>query len=165
MNILKKNNHELKIDAVDSEIILLLQSDGRIPNKAIAKALGIAESTVRTRLKRLIDNKIVKIIALSNPFDLGFQIAGNFKITIDPKKKDAIIEELVAIDELWYVVLTTGGTDVDADFIVPTFQDLEPLLFSKINKIDGVRNVETNLIMKYGKHDFNWGTALTWPRR
>ncbi len=158
---MEQNNKDLKIDGVDSKIILLLQNDGRISNTAIARELGIAESTVRTRLKRLIDEKIVKIVALSNPFDLGFQIAGNFKINIDPEKKDAIMEELVAIKELWYVVLTTGGTDIDADFIVPTFQDLEPLLFEKINKIDGIRNVQTSLIMKYGKHDFNWGTVLT----
>lgn len=151
----------LKIDAVDSEIIQLLQNDGRISNTAIAKKLGMAESTVRTRLNRLIKNKTVQIVAVSNPFDLGFQIAGNFKINIDLEKKDAIMTELVAIKELWYVVLTTGGTDVDADFIVPTFQDLEPLLFEKINKIDGIKKVETTLIMKYGKHDFNWGTSIT----
>jgi Lrp/AsnC family transcriptional regulator for asnA, asnC and gidA len=67
----KKNKQTLKIDAVDSRIILLLQEDGRMSNKAIARELGIAESTVRTRLKRLIEDRIVKIVALSNPFDLG----------------------------------------------------------------------------------------------
>ena len=155
---MKKN--KLNIDALDSEMILLLQKDGRMSNIAIAKELGIAESTVRTRLKRLIDNKLVQIVAVSNPFDLGFQVAGNFKISIDLKKKDAIMKELVGIKELWYVVLTTGGTDVDADFIVSSFEDLESLIFEKINKIDGINKIETSLIMQYGKHKFDWGTAL-----
>lgn len=153
-------NSKLKIDALDAEIILLLQDNGRIANTAIAKKLGIAESTVRTRLKRLFDDKIVQIVAVSNPFDLGFQVAGNFKINIDLKHKDMIMEELVAIKELWYVVLTTGGTDVDADFIVPTFEDLQFLIFEKINKIDGIKRIETSLIMQYGKHNFDWGTAI-----
>jgi len=153
--------HKAKIDAVDSEIILLLQKDGRISNTAIAKKLGIAESTVRTRLKRLIDTKIVKIVAVSSPFDLGFQVSGNFKINIDLSKKDMIMKELVAIKELWYVVLTTGGTDVDADFIVPSFDDIEALIFEKINKIDGIVKIQTSLIMQYGKHNFDWGTAIT----
>ena len=153
--------HKLKIDAIDSQMIQLLQRDGRISNTAIAKKLGIAESTVRTRLKRLLDNKTVQIVAVSNPFDLGFQVAGNFKINIDLKKKDKIMKELVAIKELWYVVLTTGGTDVDADFIVPSFEDIEYLIFEKINKIDGIKQVETSLIMQYGKHNFEWGTALS----
>ena len=155
---MKKN--KLNIDALDSEMILLLQKDGRMSNIAIAKELGIAESTVRTRLKRLIDNKLVQIVAVSNPFDLGFQVAGNFKISIDLKKKDAIMKELVGIKELWYVVLTTGGTDVDADFIVSSFEDLESLIFEKINKIDGINKIETSLIMQYGKHKFDWGTAI-----
>jgi Lrp/AsnC family transcriptional regulator for asnA, asnC and gidA len=153
--------HKAKIDAVDSQMIQLLQKDGRISNTAISKKLGIAESTVRTRLKRLIDNKIVQIVALSNPFDLGFQVAGNFKISIDLKKKDQIMKELVAIKELWYVVLTTGGTDVDADFIVPSFEDIESLIFEKLNIIDGIKQIETSLIMQYGKHTFEWGTAIS----
>lgn len=153
--------HQPKIDALDAKMIVLLQKDGRIPNTAIAKKLKIAESTVRTRLKRLIDNKIVKIVAVSSPFDLGFQVAGNFKINIDIQKKDTIMKELVAIKELWYVVLTTGGTDVDADFIVPTFEDLHSLIFNKINKINGIQQIQTSLIMQYGKHDFDWGTAVS----
>ncbi len=157
----KMRRRPIKIDAVDSEMILMLQKDGRISNIAIAKKLGIAESTVRTRLKRLIDNKIVQIVAVSSPFDLGFQVAGNFKINIDLKKKDTVMKELVAIKELWYVVLTTGGTDVDADFIVPSFEDLEDLIFEKINKIDGIKQIQTSLIMQYGKHAFDWGTAIT----
>jgi Lrp/AsnC family transcriptional regulator for asnA, asnC and gidA len=152
--------NKIRIDAIDSEIILLLQKNGRISNTAIAKKVGIAESTVRTRLKRLMDEKIVQIVAVSNPFDLGFQVAGNFKINIDLKKKDTIMKELVAIRELWYVVLTTGGTDVDADFIVPSFEELQTLIFEKINKIDGIKKVETSLIMEYGKHNFDWGTAI-----
>ncbi|MBU0972770.1 MAG: Lrp/AsnC family transcriptional regulator [Proteobacteria bacterium] len=157
----KTKRHHIKIDAIDSEMIQLLQKDGRISNTAISKKLGIAESTVRTRLNRLLDNKVVQIVAVSNPFDLGFQVAGNFKINIELKKKDMIMKELVAIKELWYVVLTTGGTDVDADFIVPSFEDIEVLIFEKLNKIDGIKQIETSLIMEYGKHNFEWGTAIS----
>lgn len=156
----KSKKHRTKIDSLDSKIILLLQKDGRISNAAVAKSLGIAESTVRKRIKRLIDKKIVKITAVSSPFDLGFQTAGNFKINIDLKKKDKIMEELVAIKELWYVALQTGGTDIDADFVVPSFEDLETLIFEKINRIDGIQNIQTSLIMQYGKHDFAWGTGV-----
>ncbi len=129
MNECNLRKHQPKIDALDAKMIELLQKDGRIPNTTIAKKLGIAESTVRTRLKGLIDDKIVKIVAVSSPYDLGFQVAVNFKINIDIRKKDLVMKELIAIKELWYVVLQTGGTDVDADFIVPTFEDLETLIF------------------------------------
>lgn len=161
MNDKRLRKRQPKIDTLDAKMIKLLQKNGRIPNTAIAKKLGIAESTVRTRLKHLIDNKIVQIVALSNPFDLGFQVAGNLKISIDLKKKDTIIKELVAIKELWYVVLTTGGTDVDADFIVSSFDDLENLIFEKINEIDGILQIQTSLILQYGKHNFDWGTAIS----
>ena len=157
----EKRRRKIKIDAVDSEMILLLQKDGRISNTDIAKKIGMAESTVRTRLNRLIDNQVIKIVAVSNPFDLGFQVAGNFKITIDIQKKDAVMKKLAAIKELKYVVLTTGGTDVDADFILSSFEDLEPLIFDEINKIDGIKQIETSLILQWGKNEFDWGTVMT----
>lgn len=160
MNGANLRRHQPKIDTLDSKIVELLQKDGRISNTAIAKKLDIAESTVRTRLKRLLDDKIIQIVAVSSPFDLGFQVAGNFKIDIDIKKKDRVMEQLSAIKELWYVVLTTGSTDVDADFIVPSFEDLDNLIFGKINKIDGIQKIQTSLIMDYRKQDHAWGTAI-----
>jgi len=69
-----------KLDRLDCELIGLLQTDGRMPNNAIAQKLGISEYTVRRRMKRLIDGGVIRIVAVANPIDLGFEIAGNLKI-------------------------------------------------------------------------------------
>jgi Lrp/AsnC family transcriptional regulator for asnA, asnC and gidA len=148
-----------KIDKIDREIIAILQKDGRIPNKKIAEIVGIAESTVRARLDKLIDNKLIQIVAVGNPFDLGFEIAGNIKIRVDIKKVDNVLKKLNCMKEIWYAVLTTGGTDIDADFIVESRAELRTLLMDKINKIDGVNNTETSMIMDFIKRDFTWGTG------
>ena len=111
---ISRNN---KLDKLDCRMIRLLQIDGRMSNIAIAQKLGISEYTVRNRLKRLLGNKTIKIVAVANPIDLGFEIAGNLKIKIDLKKADQVLENLKKIDELIWVALTTGGTDIDVDFI------------------------------------------------
>ena len=40
-------------------------------------------------------------------------------------------EQLKRIDALIYVALTTGGTDVDADFIVRSLKEFHKLIFKK----------------------------------
>ncbi len=148
-----------KLDRLDCELIRLLQTDGRMPNNAIAQKLGISEYTVRRRMKRFIDSGIIRIVAVANPIDLGFEIAGNLKIRIDLKKAERVLENLKKIDSLIYVALTTGGTDVDADFIVRSLKEYHDLIFKQISKIDGVLSTETSLLVDIVKDKYDWGTG------
>ena len=148
-----------KLDRLDCQLIRLLQKDGRMPNNAIAQELNISEFTVRRRLKRLLLNGIIRIVAVADPIDLGFEIAGNLKIRINLKKADHVLKELIKIDSLIWVALTTGGADIDADFITRSLKEFQELIFKKISKIDGVLSTETSLMVDLVKDTYDWGTA------
>ena len=153
-------NGKKKIDRIDCEMIQLLQKDGRLSNTEIAKKIGISEATVRTRLNRLIEEEYIQIVAVSNPIKLGFEIVGILRIYADVKKMDHIIKELKKLRALWFIVHTTGGTGIDAEFVVKSLDELNELIFEKIYKIDGILRTETSLITKYIKRHYDWGTAL-----
>lgn len=148
-----------KLDRLDCQLIRLLQKDGRLPNNAIAQDLGVSEFTVRRRLKRLLDNGVIRIVAVADPIDLGFEIAGNLKIRIDLKKTDQVLEQLKQIDALIWVALTTGGTDVDADFVARSLKEFQELIFKRISRIDGVLSTETSLMVDLVKDTYDWGTG------
>ena len=148
------------LDQIDCQMIELLQKDGRISNTEIAKKIGLSEATVRTRLNRLIEDKYIQIVAVSNPIKLGFKIVGNIRVHVDIKKMDKIIGELKKLKPLWFIVQSTGGTGIDGEFIVKNLEELNELIFKKINKIDGVRKTETSLFLNYIKRQYDWGTAL-----
>jgi len=160
---MKKNqnkNKKREIDAVDCRMIRLLQKDGRISNTDIAKEIGISEATVRTRLNRLIKDEVIQIVAVSNPLKLGFKIVGHIRIYVDIKKMDAIIVQLKKLKPLWFIVQTTGGTGIDTEFVVKDLDELNRLIFDKINHIDGVQRTKTGMFLKYIKRQYDWGTAL-----
>jgi Lrp/AsnC family transcriptional regulator for asnA, asnC and gidA len=160
---MKKNNSTGKkkaLDSVDCQLIRLLQKDGRISNTEIAKNIGISEATVRTRLNRLIEEEYIQIVAVSNPIKLGFDIVGNIRIHLEIKKMDKIIKELKKLKPLWFIVQTTGGTGIDTEFVVKSLDELNELIFEKINKIDGIIKTETSLFLKYIKRQYDWGTAI-----
>ena len=160
---MKKNsssNKKKALDQVDCGMIELLQKDGRISNTEIAKKIGISEATVRTRLNRLIREEFIQIVAVSNPMKLGFDMVGNIRIHVEIKKMTKIIRELKKLKPLWFIVQTTGGTGIDTEFVVKSLDELNDLIFEKINKIDGVVKTETSLFLKYIKRQYDWGTAI-----
>ncbi|MEN8244044.1 MAG: Lrp/AsnC family transcriptional regulator [Thermodesulfobacteriota bacterium] len=155
----KSGENNGRLDPLDCKLVRLLQKDGRMSNTAIAVQLGISETTVRTRLKRLLDSGIVQIVAVANPIDLGFEIAGNLKIRIELKKADKVLAELKQIDALIWVALTTGGTDIDVEFVARSLKEFHALIFDKICRIDGVMSTETSLMVDLVKDKYDWGTA------
>ena len=160
---MKKNSSLIKkkaLDQVDCQMIELLQKDGRISNTDIAKKIGISEATVRTRLNRLISEEFIQIVAVSDPMKLGFDMVGNIRIHVEIKKMTKIIRELKKLKPLWFIVQTTGGTGIDTEFVVKSLDELNELIFDKINKIDGVIKTETSLFLNYIKRQYDWGTAL-----
>jgi Lrp/AsnC family transcriptional regulator for asnA, asnC and gidA len=148
-----------KIDGLDCRLIQILQKDGRMPSKAIAAELGTSEFTVRRRLRRLLEGGTIRIVAVANPIDLGFEIAGNLKIKIDLKKTEEVLEKLKKIDALIWVALTTGGTDIDVDFIARSLGEFKDIIFKQISRIDGVLSMETSLMVELIKDKHDWGTA------
>lgn len=160
-NVLPNNKNRKKgIDIIDSKMINLLQKDGRISNIEIAKQLSISEATVRTRLKRLIEDEYIQIVAVSNPLKLGFEVTGDLYIHVEMKKINNVLDELKKIKALWYLVITTGNTNINAEFIVKSWEDLNDLIFNKISKIDGIIQVESSVIMTYAKREYDYGTGL-----
>ncbi len=160
---MKQNNASGKKkapDAVDCQMIKLLQKDGRISNTEIAKKIGLSEATVRTRLNRLIQEEYIQIVAVSNPIKLGFKIVGTIRVYIEIKKMEKIIRELKKLKALWFIVQTTGGTGIDTEFVVKSIDELNELVFERINKIDGIIRTETTLFLKYIKRQYDWGTAM-----
>ena len=155
MTVEKRN-----IDDLDAKIIAILQSDGRISNTEIGKSLAVSEATIRGRIKRLIDDEIIQIVAVSNPLKLGFEITGDLYISVDMTKMENVISSISKFKELWYIVVTTGKSNLNAEFVVKNLEDLHDLVYNRLSHIDGVQQVETAVIMKYVKRRYDFGTPL-----
>lgn len=147
------------IDETDARIIKMLQRDGRLSNTYIGKELGLSETTVRKRVNRLIEKDYMQIVAVSNPLKIGFEAVGILKISTDIKKIEEVVQALKRIKPVWFVVQTTGNSDIHAEFVAPSIDALNNLIYNEIYKIDGVLSAETTLILNYLKRDYNLGVG------
>jgi Lrp/AsnC family transcriptional regulator for asnA, asnC and gidA len=138
------------IDDMDSKIITLLENNGRMPNTELAKKLKTSETTVRKRIKRLIDNDLIKVVAVRNRAKLGYDTNGNIRIEANTKKTKTVASKLNQINQIWYIAQLAGDAEFDVEFSVASRYDLYNLL-EKINKIDGVIRTRPSIRLRLVK--------------
>ncbi|EHR77614.1 transcriptional regulator [Thermococcus litoralis DSM 5473] len=146
----------MKLDETDKNILRLLQEDGRMSYSEIARRIGIPESTVRLRVKKLIEEGVIrKFAALINPFKAGYNIVAFIAVDIEPNKIKKAVEELSKLPEVDVLGIATGAHDVLMQVTVKDLQELESFLIEKLGKIEGIKSTETSILTSVKK----WGYA------
>ena len=138
------------MDELDSRIIALLQEDGRASNAGIARRVGVSEGTVRRRLKRLVQEEYISVVALLDPGRMGYASEALVGVQVDPDKVDQVADDLARLDEISWVSITTGAFDIFAWATLHSAESLGIFLRTKVGTIPGVRRTETfvNLAVK-----------------
>ena len=131
------------MDDLDRKIINILGQRGRAPNAHIARDVGVSEGTVRRRLKRLINEKIINVVALPDPQKLGYESEALIGVQVDPDKIDAVANEISKLTATRWVAVTTGTYDVFAWATLPNAETLGRFLRDQVGTIGGVRRTET----------------------
>ncbi|MBP3976459.1 Lrp/AsnC family transcriptional regulator [Microbacterium sp. BLY] len=145
------------LDDISKRIIELLQEDGRRPYAEIAREVGLSEAAARQRVQRLTESGVIQIVAVTDPLQLGFHRMSMIGIRVsgDPR---AIAEELSAIPELAYVVVTLGTFDILVEAVCEDDDHLLDLIATRIRAIPGILQTESLLYAGLYKDLYNWGT-------
>jgi Lrp/AsnC family transcriptional regulator for asnA, asnC and gidA len=143
-------------DDTSRAIIEQLQEDGRRAYASIGKAVGLSEAAVRQRVQKLVDSGIMQIVAVTDPMQTGFARQAMIAISVNGDV-ETVAEQLAAIDEVDYIVVTAGSFDLIAEVVVEDDAHLLSLVNRRIRAIDGVTRTETFLYLKLVKQTYNWG--------
>jgi Lrp/AsnC family transcriptional regulator for asnA, asnC and gidA len=145
-----------QLDDVSKAIIEQLQQDGRRSYAAIGKVVGLSEAAVRQRVQRLIDSNVMQVVAVTDPLELGFARQAMIGIKAHGEL-DRIADQLAAMDEVDYVVITAGSYDLLAEVVCESDERLLDVLSTRIRTIDGVVSTETFMYLKLRKQTYSWG--------
>jgi Lrp/AsnC family transcriptional regulator, regulator for asnA, asnC and gidA len=152
-----RNGSRDQLDDTSRAIIRQLQEDGRRPYASIGKAVGLSEAAVRQRVQKLVDNGVMQIVAVTDPTQVGFARQAMIAISVSGDV-EKVAEELAAIGEVDYIVVTAGSFDLLTEVVVEDDEHLLSLVNTRIRAIPGVTRTETFLYLKLVKQTYNWGT-------
>ena len=135
---------EPELSDQDRTIIQHLQEDGRRPFAQIARESRLAEKTVRSRVRHLLDHGIIQITAVTDPRALGYESSALLGITTDPvvpASQTALrLLEIAAVD---YVVVATGRYGLFAELICRDRTQLQNVIEAEIGTREGIRSIES----------------------
>jgi Lrp/AsnC family transcriptional regulator for asnA, asnC and gidA len=143
-----------EFDELDIRIIDLLQADARAPFVKLAGQLGVSDTTVRTRVQRLMKRVGLKFVVDLDPNDLGL-VYLNMAFRVQGPALGRAIQRLVALPQVIFLVRTTGGFDLMAEVICRDNDDLMAFL-DDVRAVPGVTQIETFTVLRVEKEDWRF---------
>jgi Lrp/AsnC family transcriptional regulator for asnA, asnC and gidA len=146
-----------KVDDLDRAILSLLQANARMPAAEMARRLGnVSARTVSNRIRKLTEKGVIVIMAGAVPSALGYSIAADVYVEVEPRKLTEVAKALANLDRVVYVALTTGDADLSIQVHAIDIQDLRKLITEKVHAIPGVWRTKTFVIMQVIKQSCDW---------
>jgi Lrp/AsnC family transcriptional regulator, regulator for asnA, asnC and gidA len=144
-----------EIDDLDLQIIAELRRDGRTSNRDLARLLGYSEATIRRRVKALIDQGRIKIVAIADPYLLGYAIDVIIDIEVQPGKVKEVARRFAELDNVRAVTITTGAADLVVAALFRSNDDLLEFFASSVGEIPGVVRTSTSHTLRVVKRSFD----------
>ncbi|MFV0457996.1 MAG: Lrp/AsnC family transcriptional regulator [Actinomycetales bacterium] len=150
----QRPSKKVRLDQLDRKIVFELMRNARIANNALAAKLRVAPSTTLTRVRRLIDEKVIRGSHVSVDLKaLGLGVQALVAIQLKPMARDQIrtfaqrAARLPMVRSMYYL----GGGDLD--FLIhvacPSTDNLTELVTEKLNADPVVAGTRTYLIFEH----------------
>lgn len=125
----------------DAELIRALQEDGRASIRSLALRLGQSRAAVAARLRSMLDDRTVRVVAAVDPVFLGQHVLAHVSIRTDGTV-EAVAEHLRDMHETVLVSAVGGSHDLVTEVRLGSMEELHDLL-AQIRAIAGVLDINT----------------------
>ncbi|UCC20190.1 MAG: Lrp/AsnC family transcriptional regulator [Promethearchaeota archaeon] len=134
------------MDIIDLKILELLKENSRTSFNEISQSINKTEATIRRRVKKLIDEGIIKKFTIDYDIDSKQKISATIKIEPDFKDIKRIVNEISMIDEVSNIWRLSGDCGLLLKVDIDSIDKFNPLIEDKISQITGLKIIETCFI-------------------
>jgi DNA-binding Lrp family transcriptional regulator len=143
----------IQLDDLDRQLIELLARDARVSNRKIATELGVTEGTVRGRIKRLQQDRLISFTAIT-----GLQMARKSQLAFiwvqaEVERTREVAREISEMEPINAVLITMGQFNILAMTLFDELDDLVEVASDRILSVPGVHHVETSIAVKTIKYN------------
>jgi Lrp/AsnC family leucine-responsive transcriptional regulator len=137
-----------ELDAIDLQILSILQSNGRIPHTKLADQVGLSAPSVIERVKKLEDGGFISgYYAALDARRLGKDVTAFIGVSIAHPKTIGLFEQTVdLLEDVLECHHVTGQHTILLKVKTENTTSLERLI-SSIRSIDGVARTETMVVL------------------
>lgn len=141
------DSRTITLDEIDRQLIALLQINARESVATLARHLGIARTTVNSRLARLEKGKVITGYGVrlgQRLVDGGLQAYVGIKV--QPRSGKEVVRRLSAMGQVQQLCTVSGEFDYVAWLRSDSPEQLDELL-DQIGNVEGVEKTTTSIIL------------------
>lgn len=153
------------LDEADHRIIELLTTDGRASNRMLAAEVDLTEATVATRLRRLVDQRVLGVTAIFDWEAAGYRWDLWLAVVVEGRPPREVAKEVAALRHVHSVSMVLGPFDLIVHVVVPERADVVAFLTETISAVPGVRDVTADVTLAWIKYTMNWAALPSPPAR
>jgi DNA-binding Lrp family transcriptional regulator len=146
----------IELDETDHAIIALLRKDGRLPYRAIARELDVAENTVRARVRRMEESDTMRVVAVTDIEAAGYGMLLAIGVQVEGRSPELVAREMAAIPEVFSVSVVVGAQDIEILVVAQDQAALSELISDRLGAIPGVRRLTPALALDVLKNQPDW---------
>lgn len=147
----KKVRHVL--DATDRAILRVLGEDARVPNNALAEAVGIAPSTCLARVRALRDAGVIRgFHADIDPAALGQQLQAMIAVRVQGTARaemSTLAQQLVRRPEVLDLYFLGGADDFLVHVAARDTETLRAFVVDQLSARPEIAHTETSIIFEH----------------
>lgn len=141
------------LDDVDRRILALLHADARMPNSALAEAVGIAASTCHGRVRRLQDIGVIRgFHADIDPAAIGLPLQAMISVSLQAGARGKIrnfVQQIRTRPQVIDVYFLAGADDFIIHVAARDTEDLRSFVVDNLNSDADVAGTQTSLIFEH----------------
>jgi DNA-binding Lrp family transcriptional regulator len=145
------------LDALNRRIVAALQISPRATWRQIAAAVDSTETTVKRRAERMIESGTVRVTLMEAALP-GFPVL--LQLNCELSRGMEVAHALADRDDIRFVALVTGPTDVVAEMIVASNQRLADIIINELPAISGILATTTETVLRTFKTSYDWASDL-----
>lgn len=145
-----------EIDDTDQRIIAELRRDGRLTNAQISRSLGVSEALVRRRIERLINNRSLRIIAVTNPYKKGYTLDAIVNMRVEVSKLKEAAAKVAELPEVRYAAVVAGDYNLTFRLLLRSQEEFYHFVTDQLAAIPGIETMETAYVLKVVRRTFDW---------
>ena len=147
----------IPLDSIDKKILTLLQENSKINIKELALKIGLTQTPVYERIKRLEKSGIIQnYIAVLNKEKVGLNVEVFCQVTLLVHSKELINKFEAAINKMDEVIEcfhVAGNYDYLLKIIVKDMKNYQNFLKNKLSVLASVGNVQSTFVMTSTKNN------------
>jgi len=133
-----------RLDVIDLTIIQALAEDGRKSFVEIAKETKLSPVAVKTRVERLINDGVMKILGFLN-MEKVYSVSAHIEIEADSKTINRLIDKFERSPLTYHLVKTSGRYNLIVSIITPNLESVENFIAKEIRSEPSIKHIEVSV--------------------